>query len=303
MIVVVGSLNLDLVVQVERMPLPGETLIATAYAEHPGGKGANQAVAAARTGGRVAMIGRIGDDEAGMRLRAGLTAEGIDVSEVRVVGGPTGRALIEVDEAGENRIVVVPGANARLAAHQLPIELLASADFVLLQREVPDEVVAATVRLVGQAGGRSILNLAPAGVLASDVLARVSLLLVNESEAALLLGEDDPAPVTAAPEEAARRLSGQVAGDAVITLGAHGVVHAGRSGEGRIEGFRVPVVDTTAAGDAFAGALATALDGGSRLPDALRFACAAGACAVTRPGAQPSLPHRDEVEALAERSP
>lgn len=296
MITVVGSLNLDLVVRVARMPVPGETVLASDYAEHPGGKGANQAVAASRVGGRVAMVGRIGSDEAGTRLRSGLEADGVDVTEVRAIEGPTGRALIEVDEVGENRIVVVPGANARWTARDLPPGRLERSDIVLLQREVPDEVVAEAVRRAAEGGARSILNLAPGGPVASEVLARLSILLVNESEAALLLDDRTPAEVGDAPEDAARRLSERVSGDAVITLGARGAVHAGRGGAGRVDGHRVEVVDTTAAGDAFAGALATALSEGRDLGEALRFACAAGACAVTRAGAQPSLPRRSDVE-------
>lgn len=298
MITVVGSLNLDLVVRVQRMPEPGETVLAHDYAEHPGGKGANQAVAAARVGGDVAMVGRIGRDEAGARLTSGLEADGVNVAEVRAVDVPTGRALIEVDDAGENRIVVVPGANARWAAADLPAASLERADIVLLQREVPDDVVARAIHAVERAGGRSVLNLAPAGAVESDVLRRLSILVVNESEAAFLLDDRAAAEVGDAPEDAARRLAEKVAGDAVITLGARGAVHAGRGGRGRVDGYRVPVVDTTAAGDAFAGALATMLDEGRDLGRALRFACAAGACAVTRPGAQPSLPRRDEVDAL-----
>ncbi|MDZ7799804.1 MAG: ribokinase [Trueperaceae bacterium] len=296
MITVVGSLNLDMVVRVDRMPDPGETLLARGYAEHHGGKGANQAVAAVRAGGRVAMIGRIGRDEAGSRLRDGLASDDIDVAEVRTVEAPTGRALIEVDAAGQNRIVVVPGANAAWTADDLPGEALIRSDVIVLQREVPDDVVAAAIRRGAAAGRRTVLNLAPAGAMPDDVLAACSVLVVNESEAAFLDGcaADD---VAADPLGAARRLASRALGDVVVTLGADGAVHAGAGGEGRIEGFPVHAVDTTAAGDAFVGALATRLDEGAVMGEAVRFGCAAGAEAVTREGAQPSLPDRAAIEA------
>ena len=298
MIVVVGSLNLDLVVRMERMPEPGETVLASGYAEHAGGKGANQAVAAARSGGRVAMVGRVGDDAAGRGLRAGLEADDVDVAEVRTVDAPTGRALIEVDDAGENRIVVVPGANARWTATDLPRGLLSRADVVLLQREVPDDVVAAAVALVADSGGRSVLNLSPAGRPGDAVLQALSVLLVNESEAISLASDGRERGEPASPREAARALAARIGGEVVVTLGARGVVHAGPDGEGHVQAFAVEAVDTTGAGDAFAGALATAMDEGAALPDGLRFACAAGALAVTRQGAQPSLPHRREIDAV-----
>ncbi|MDZ7706722.1 MAG: ribokinase [Trueperaceae bacterium] len=296
MIVVIGSLNLDLVARVSRMPEPGETVLALGYDEHAGGKGANQAVAAARSGGRVAMVGRIGRDEAGRRLRAGLEADGVDVAEVREVDAPTGRALIEVDESGQNRIVVVAGANAAWGPDDLPSAALDGADLIVLQREVPDAVVAAAVRRGSAAGATVVLNLAPAGEVAAEVLAEVGVLIVNESEAGHLLGAAAKT-VAAGPVAAAERLAERFGGDVVITLGADGAVHAGRSGTGTVAGLPVRVVDTTGAGDAFVGALAARLDDGAALADAVRFGCAAGAQATTRAGAQSSLPTRDEIRA------
>lgn len=301
MIVVVGSLNLDLVARVQRMPRPGETVLALGYAEHAGGKGANQAVAAARAGARVAMVGRVGSDDAGARLRDGLAGEGIDVAEVRRVDAPTGRALIEVDEDGQNRIVVVPGANHAWRAGDLPLGLLDGADLVVLQREVPDDVVVAAIHRARGAGARVLLNLAPAGPVAPEVLADVDVLVVNESEAADVAGTSED-EVAREPLAAARMLAQRVREQVVVTLGADGAVHAGRSGEGRVAGVPVEVVDTTAAGDAFVGALATRLADGAPIGEAVRFACAAGAEATTTAGAQPSLPAREAIERRAKEA-
>jgi ribokinase len=296
MIVVIGSLNLDLVARVARMPRPGETVLALGYAEHAGGKGANQAVAAARAGARVAMVGRVGRDDAGARLRDGLAGEGIDVAEVRSSDAPTGRALIEVDEHGQNRIVVVAGANHAWRGDRSPDGVLAEAGLIVLQREIPDVVVAEAVRRARAAGVRVVLNLAPAGPVGADVLSAVDVLVVNESEAAEVAGGAER-EVERDPLGAARRLADRVRGDVVVTLGADGAVHAGRSGEGRVDGFEIDAVDTTGAGDAFVGALAARLDDGDDMAEAVRFACAAGAEAATREGAQPSLPPREAIEA------
>jgi ribokinase len=293
-IAVVGSLNLDLVARVERLPEEGETLLARGYAEHAGGKGANQALAAARLGARVAMVGRVGRDEAGARLRQGLARAGVDVGEVREVDAPTGRALIEVDDAGRNRIVVVPGANHAWSADGLPDGVLAAADLLLVQLEVPSGVVAAAVRRAAAHGARVVFNVAPAAPVAAEVLADVAVLVVNQSEAAHLLGAQE-GEVTDDPTAAARRLAALGPADVVVTLGAAGAAHAGTAGAGRVEGTPVHAVDTTGAGDAFLGALTASLDEGSALDDAVRFACAAGAEATTREGAQPSLPDREAV--------
>jgi ribokinase len=300
MIAVVGSLNLDLVVRVARLPEEGETLLAHGYAEHAGGKGANQALAVARLGGRVAMVGRVGRDEAGRRLKDGLAAGGVDVAEVHEVDAPTGRALIEVDDAGRNRIVVVPGANHAWSEEDLPAEALAAADVLVAQLEVPSGLVAAAVRRAAARGARVVLNVAPAGPLAAGTLDATAVLVANQGEAGQLLGLA-PAAVAADPEGAAARLTDLGPAAAVVTLGAAGAAFAGAAAAaqggdaGRIHGTPLRAVDTTGAGDAFVGALAARLDEGAPLREAVRFACAAGAEAVTREGAQPSLPGREAV--------
>ena len=298
MILVVGSLNMDLVVRVPRHPQPGETLLGSAYETHPGGKGANQAVAAARAGGRVMMIGRVGQDAFGQKLRQGLEYDGVDASAVLAVAAPTGVAFIAVDTAGQNSIIVSPGANATLAASDLAATQFAGAKVVLLQLETPLESVLAAARLGRAAGATVILNLAPAQALSAAQLRDIDLLLVNESEAAALL-EASEAEVTAQPEAAAAKLLAFVP-QVVVTLGARGAVWAESEQVGFQTAFIVRAVDTTAAGDAFAGALAVALSGGEKLAQAVRFAAAAGALAVTKAGAQPSLPSRAEIAALLE---
>ncbi|MEX2500848.1 MAG: ribokinase [Trueperaceae bacterium] len=303
MITVVGSVNLDLVVRVARLPDAGETVIAADYAEHPGGKGANQAVAAARAGGRVKMVARIGRDEVGRRLRDGLARDGVDVREVRSVEAPTGRAWIEVDTSGTNRIVVVPGANGAWGADDLPDRLAGEGDVVLLQREVPNAVLTAAVTASAGAGARVIVNLAPSGGIDAEVLRKVAVLVLNEFEAADLLTADGGDATVAlervrsVPERAAAQLVERGPSEVVITLGAEGAVHAGASGTGLVAGVPATPVDTTGAGDAFVGALACRWHDGAKLAEAVRFGCAAGALATETRGAQPSLPTRAAIEA------
>ncbi len=299
MIVVVGSLNVDLVVRVPRFPAAGETLLGGDYARHPGGKGANQAVAAARAGARTRMVGRVGNDDFGAWLAQGLQADGVEHGDVRALDGvPTGVAFISVDPDAQNCIIVSPGANARLEPSDITPGAFEGARVVLLQLEVPLATVLEAARLGRAAGARVVLNLAPAQPLAAEALRDVDVLLVNEHEAALLLGDTDDA-VRVTPERAARRL-GEVVPSVVVTLGARGAVWAEGGESGTVPGFAVEAVDTTAAGDAFAGALGAALADGRRVRDALRFASAAGALAVTTPGAQPSLPHADAINAFLE---
>ena len=309
-IVVVGSLNMDLVVGVPRFPVAGETLLGGDYARHPGGKGANQAVAAARAGGAVAMVGRVGADAFGDALTRGLRADGVRTDDVLALpDAPTGVAFISVDPGAQNTIIVAPGANARLAPDDLDNAHFAGARIVLLQLEVPLETTLRAARLGRAAGARVVLNLAPAQPLTAAQLADVDLLLVNETEAAGLTGiaVDE---VARAPERAAAALTALVPA-AVLTLGAAGAAwaeaaagaesSAGASAPaatGLVPGFAVDAVDTTAAGDAFAGALAVRLAGGAALADAVRFANAAGALAATKAGAQPSLPSAGELNAF-----
>jgi ribokinase len=278
-IVVVGSINLDVVVEVERHPAPGETVLGGDRLELPGGKGANQAVAAARLGAEVAFVGRVGDDDAGRRLRDGLAAEGVDVAHVRVdPEAPTGMALIAVDRAGENTIVVSSGANARVIAADVAAagDVLAAATVTLVQHEVPEEAVAAAI---ADAGGTVVLNPAPA----RPVVAPVDVLIPNRGELEALAGRSGD------PVELARGLS--VAQAVVVTLGSEGAVVVEGSRVERIPAPRVDVVDTTGAGDAFCGALAQALDAGADLVEAARRAVGAAAASVAKPGAQGGLPY------------
>lgn len=296
-VTVVGSLNMDIVVNVERHPVPGETVMGRGHATHPGGKGANQAVAASRLGALVRMVGRVGDDADGRALVAALRAAGVDTASVRVGASPTGVALIQVDAAGQNTIVVSAGANAELAPDDLEAVHMA-ADVVVLQLEVPLGTVMAAAARGRAAGAVVILNLAPARKLDPAELADVTHLVVNEHEAATLLGAESTV-VTNSPADAAERLT-RLVPNAVVTLGAHGAAWAAREGDAGLEpAFPVEAVDTTAAGDAFVGALAARLAmGETDMAAAVRFACAAGSLATTREGAQPSLPELREVEKL-----
>ena len=296
-IAVVGSLNMDLVVRTPRFARPGETLTGQQFGTAPGGKGANQAVSAQRAGAQVVMIGAVGADTFGEVLLKGLADEGIDVRHVTVTAHtPSGVALITVDDAGENTIIVVAGANATVTAHDVhrARPAVADADVLLLQLEVPLDVVEAAARLARDAGVRVILNAAPARPLSPTLLSLADYLVVNETEV-LEVGQLPGM----APEQAARALQSRGAHGVVVTLGAAGALLVEGCGEvTTLDAHRVDVVDTTAAGDAFVGAFAVALAEGATATDALRLATAAGALAVTRAGAQPSLPTRAAVDAL-----
>lgn len=290
-IVVVGSLNLDLVVRVPRHPRPGETVLGGDVARHAGGKGANQAVAAARLGRSVAMVGRIGDDDAGATLVRSLEADGVDVSAVASTPGvPTGTALITVDEAGENAIVVGPGANARMRIEDVgaSADRIGAAAASLLQLEIPAPVVEEAARI---AGGIVILNPAPAAPLAAELRRRVDVLVPNRSELAALTGR----PVSTGDDAARAAASLDGPRSVVVTLGADGAVVVSAAGTVPVPGVPAEVVDTTAAGDAFCGALADALVRGADVVEATRWAVRVAAVAVARVGAQSSLPRRGEV--------
>jgi ribokinase len=295
-VTVVGSLNLDLVVRVARLPGPGETVLGEDVFRNPGGKGANQAVAAARLGRAVAMVGRVGDDQAGRDLLASLQADGVDTAHVRVVDGvPSGTALITVSEDGENQIVVSPGANARLAAGDVAAAgaALAAAAVTLLQLEVPLEAVTAAART---AGGRVVLNPAPVRDLPDELLGQVDVLVPNRVELAQLAHGPMPATV----EEAAALADRLPTPAVVVTLGADGALVVERGQAAHVPAVPVRPVDTTAAGDAFCGGLADALAGGAGLQEAARWAVRVAAAACTRPGAQASLPTPDDVRTLTE---
>jgi ribokinase len=306
-VVVVGSLNADLVVRTPRFPAPGETTTGTGFAVYPGGKGANQAVAAARLGARVAMVGRVGRDDHGRLLRKSLTAAGVDPEPViDDEDAATGVAVITIDASGQNQIVLAPGANQRLRPDDVERRrsLLESAAVVLLQWEVPPETVEAAARIARRAGVAVILDPAPARHEALALLPLASFVTPNETELRLLAGAP-PGPTT--PEEAARMarsLLEQGARCVIAKLGPAGAIAVSRDGEWAWPGHPVQAVDTTAAGDAWNGAFAVALAEGRALQDAGAFASAAAAISVTRPGAQPSMATREEVErfrALEER--
>jgi ribokinase len=289
-IAVLGSANMDLVATTPRLPGPGETVLGTHFSTVPGGKGANQAIAAARAGGACAFLGAVGDDAFGAELRSTLAAAGVDVSALRTVPGPSGVALIAVDERAENTIVVVPGANGTVTAlSEVDRRAIEGADVLLCQLETPLDAVLSAAGHARGAGVRVLLNAAPARVLPSELLALVDLLVVNEHEAAIVAGSPEV--------EALLALVPQV----VLTLGAAGAVYASRTGEPiRVAAPKVDAVDTTAAGDAFTGAFAVAWGEGRPEGEALRWACAAGAVCATRPGASSALPTRAEIHALFE---
>jgi ribokinase len=291
-VAVVGSLNLDTTVRVPHLPVPGETVLGGGTLTDTGGKGANQAVAAARLGRRVAMVGAVGDDAAAALLREALAAAGVDVSHLVVADLPTGSAFIAVDDAGENMIVVDPGANGVLGPDHLPLDVLASATVTLLQHEIPAATVAAAVQ---GAGGTVILNPAPGRAVGGEVLAAVDVLVPNATELAVLAGGAPPA----SPDEAAA-MAASLDGPAavVVTLGAAGALVLEGGEATLVPAPVVEAVDPTAAGDAFCGGLADALVGGARLVEATRWAVRVGAVTATRPGAQSSLPTREEVDAM-----
>ncbi|PRX50887.1 ribokinase [Prauserella shujinwangii] len=292
-VVVAGSANVDLVVDVPRPPRAGETILGGDLRRSPGGKGANQAVAAARAGGAdTTFLGTLGDDEPAGLLLASLDGAGVRTDLVEHVSVPTGTAFITVSPGGENTIVVAPGANARLRLGARHGDRIAAADVVLTQLEVPLDVVRAAAA-ARRPGALLALNAAPSRRLPRDVWDTVDLLIVNEHEAAELAGD------TAGPDTLARALRERVPA-VVITLGRQGcLVAEGDRAPLHIPGVPVEAVDTTGAGDTFCGALCAALARALPLPEAARLAGAAAALAVTRPGAQAAVPTADEVAAFA----
>ncbi|MGP3922936.1 ribokinase [Streptomyces sp. 8N616] len=298
-LLVVGSANADLVIGVDRRPAAGETVLGSDLAVHPGGKGANQAVAAARLGARTALLARVGDDAHGRLLLESLRAAGVGTAGVMTGGAPTGVALITVDPAGDNSIVVSPGANTRLTPGDVTDAgaLLAAARVVSLQLEIPPATVAAAVRAARAAGTRVVLNPSPPAPLPAAVLAACDPLVANEHEARFLL-RGHAAAAASEPEAWASALLERGPRSVVVTLGAGGALVAGRDGEAlRVPSPPVEAVDTTGAGDAFTGALAWRLAAGDGLEEAVRFAVRVGAAAVTRAGAQESFPAAEEVPA------
>lgn len=295
-IVVVGSINIDLVASTHHIPAPGETVSGYDFQEHPGGKGANQAVAVARLGYPVHMIGRVGNDAFGTQLREHLAAAGVDHSAVRTSEGPSGVAVIVVAQSGENSIVVVPGANALLTPRDLDdqLELIRSAGMVLTQLETPLETVLHLATLCTQEGIPLMLDPAPARALPKELIEKVTWFTPNETEAAFFA--DDPLGDTTA---IAKALIDRGSKQVVLKLGARGAyVATAHHPSVPISPFAVVAVDTTAAGDCFNGAFATALCMGHDPASSARFAAAAAAIAVTRVGAQTSMPTATEVQSM-----
>jgi ribokinase len=287
-VVVVGSANADLVVTVERRPAAGETVPGGDLRTLPGGKGANQAVAAARLGAATAFVGRVGNDAHGTMLLHSLEAAGVDVTGVRRDDAPTGVAIVTLTPDGDNTIVVSPGANGRVTADDARHDAVRTAAVLLLQREIDGAASLAAAELCP---GRVVLTLAPSGPVPEALLARTDVLVVNEHEAADLLGASVP------PSEAAAQLRARGPRAVVVTLGAAGAVAVDDDGTHRAAAPRVDAVDTVGAGDAFTGALGWRLAAGDDLAAALAVAVRVGALAVTREGAQPSFPTAAELAA------
>ena len=295
-VVVVGSVNVDLVVRAARLPGPGETVTGGAFARHGGGKGANQAVAAARAGAHVRMIAAVGDDELGRAARDELADAGIDVRGLATVPGvATGVALIVVDGTGENQIAVASGANGELRAGHVAHALAGSADggswVCLLDLEVPDEPLVEAARITAAAGRTLLINPAPARAIAAGLLEAGPILTPNAREAQLLSGRADP-------QQAAKALHERTGAPVLVTLGAEGVLLLDERGVRHLPGFPATAVDTTGAGDAFSGVLAAGLAQGRRLDEAVERAQAAAAISVTVPGARSGMPDAVAIEAF-----
>jgi ribokinase len=301
-IVVVGSINIDFVVTTERIPVPGETLTGGDLQTHSGGKGANQAVAAARLGYPVRMIGRVGSDIFGEQMRASLRSAGVDIDAVGVTEGATGAASITVARSGENAIVVIPGANAAVTPGyvQQHADAIRNAGIVLAQLEIPLETIEYLADLCSNDAVPFILDPAPARELPAGILSRVSWFTPNETEAAFYAEHIDPSLAGADPSRMATAFLKTGVGAVALKLGERGALLASGSVTEHVPSVPVQAIDSTAAGDAFNGAFAVGLMSGMKPTEAARFACAAAAISVTRRGAQPSMPDRADVERLLE---
>lgn len=301
MIVVFGSLNMDLVMTVPSLPRPGETVLTESYTTMPGGKGNNQAIAAARAGARVVMAGAVGADEFGRRLTDNLRRNGVDPTRVATAERPTGVAYICVDDGAENFITVASGANLSATADLVPDGVLGRGTTVLMQMEVPAEQNWAVLQRAHDAGARTILNVAPAAPVPADALAALDVLVVNELEATAVAAALGLEANGAA--RAAERLARDFGLACIVTLGARGALAADGTALWRVAPMPVTPVDTTGAGDAFTGVLAAGLDAGLDLAGALRRASAGAALACLALGAQESLPTADAVDAALARVP
>ena len=292
-VVVIGSINIDLVVRADRLPEPGETVLGGRFATHDGGKGANQAVAAARAGARVSMIGAVGTDAHGERALAALDAEGIDTSRIRRVDEePTGIAIVALGPRGENQIVVAPGANDLVTLDDEDRALVRAADCVMTNHEIPASITIEVLRTAHAAGVTAILNPAPARALSSEILALGPILTPNEHELIVAIGNDITG---AALDELAARHSGPI----IVTQGPAGALLVDGPRRERFDGRLAPrVVDTTGAGDTFCGVLAAWLAGDHSLDESIVAANAAGALSVAAAGAREGMPTRDAIEAF-----
>jgi ribokinase len=293
-ILVVGSLNADLVVRAPRFPHPGETISGGDLQVIPGGKGANQAVAAVRLGANVSMLGRVGNDNFGDFLLDNLKQNQVDISRVLRDESSTGTAIIVVDDNGQNSIVLSPGANGKVTPEDVDHASFPSKGLLLLQLEIPIPTVLRAAQHAKEKGVRVILNPAPANSLPDELISLADFIVPNETELSLLTGMD----VTDVPsaELAAKALLTRGAKQVLVTLGSRGALLVQGTQSVFVGSFNVEVVDTTAAGDAFIGGFATKLLESDSVEEAVRFGCACGALAVTKFGAQPSLPAREEVE-------
>ncbi|MFF3922971.1 ribokinase [Paenibacillus lactis] len=300
---VIGSINMDVVSSVSQFPLPGETIHSSGTSFFPGGKGANQAVAAAMAGAECAMIGAVGRDPFGDTLVSSLEDRGVEVKSVLAKEGTSGMAIITVNEEGENHIVLSAGANGQLTEADVQAEVRFEDVYaVLLQNEIPWETNVAVIQSASAAGVRVWLNPAPARALPPPLFPLLDTLILNETEAAAVSGVKVEDPMTA--ELAAGKLLGLGTENVIVTLGEQGCFYANRRGERiTVPAYRVKPVDTTAAGDTFIGAYAAASSGGMATEAALRFAAAAAALTVTRPGAQASIPSKQEIELFLEKQP
>jgi ribokinase len=293
MIYVVGSINLDLIGRVGRLPAPGETVAGSDFATAPGGKGANQALAARRAGAQVRMVGAVGSDAFATEATALLAEAGVDLSSVRTAEGATGVALILVDDSAENVIAVIPGANGKVTADDARGAGIGSGDFVLLQNEIPLDAVSAALHAARSAGAVSVVNLAPFSPEAARLAPKADILVVNETEFELLSqemslpGADRTEKMAAYAADSGRTV--------VVTLGADGIVAAGPGVSLSMPAMKIDPVDTVGAGDTFCGYLAEGLQAATGLEEAIRRAGVAGSLACLKPGAQPAIPAADEV--------
>ncbi|MFT3704179.1 MAG: ribokinase [Agriterribacter sp.] len=295
-IIVIGSSNMDMVVKADRIPSPGETILSGDFFMNPGGKGANQAVAAARLGGNVTFVSKLGDDMFGNQFAELFKAEGIDTAHLLYDPQlPSGVALITVDKKGENSIVVASGANAAMLTEDIDkiLDEIASADIVLLQLETPMKVVEHIAAFASSKNVKVILNPAPAAALSTELLQYLYMLTPNETEASIITGIT--VTDSASAEKAAQWIHSKGVQHVVITMSAQGALICEAGKCSMISAVQVKAVDTTAAGDTFNGALSVALSEGKTLTEAVRFGCAAAAISVTRLGAQSSIPYRKEL--------